>query len=162
MAPLVMGRGADRAARVPGVTGAVSVAAGERHACAATMGGDVFCWGANLNGQAGPLAPGCTAEGDACRRDPPGVVPGVSGARAVAAGARHSCALLASGELRCWGSNQNGQVGVSGGSLDEPPRLVPLPVPVTSVTAGVFHTCALAGDGTAYCWGFNLWGQVGR
>ena len=51
---------------------------------------------------------------------------------AVAAGDYHACAVTASGDLVCSGSNKGGQ-------CDVPPDLGPVVV----VAAGAYHTCAL-------------------
>jgi alpha-tubulin suppressor-like RCC1 family protein len=44
-------------------------------------------------------------------------VEGITDAVAIGVGAAHSCALLATGELVCWGSNNLGQLG--NGTFDE-------------------------------------------
>jgi alpha-tubulin suppressor-like RCC1 family protein len=83
----------------------------------------------------------------------------------VAAGARHSCAVLAnggtSGPVQCWGNNDVGQLG--NGSLTS--STVPVTVSGTStatqIAAGNDHTCALLADGTVQCWGSNTSGQLG-
>ena len=36
---------------------------------------------------------------------------GVTGVTAIAVGARHSCALLVGGTVKCWGQNTSGQLG---------------------------------------------------
>ena len=79
---------------------------------------------------------------------------------AVAAGTAHTCAIVAqppatSGQLKCWGANERGQLGTG----DTADRLVPASVAnmnsgVTLVAAGAAHTCALKG-GALYCWGAN-------
>ena len=59
--------------------------------------GTVACWGANVHGQVG--------DGSTTNRPAPVAVGGLSNAVGVAAGASHSCALLADGTARCWGAN---------------------------------------------------------
>ncbi len=87
-------------------------------------------------------------------------------ALSVAAGWYHTCAILgqlgdASGRLRCWGANDQGQLG-DGDFQDSPvpADVVSLASGVTQVAAGAFHTCAIQ-NGSAYCWGSNAEGQVG-
>jgi alpha-tubulin suppressor-like RCC1 family protein len=85
----------------------VALAAGAEHSCALTAAGVLYCWGANLDGQLG--------DGSWTSRSSAVPVAGLpAGAVGIAAGARHTCALLASGggeSLRCWGWNQSGQLG---------------------------------------------------
>lgn len=65
----------------------------------------------------------------------------------VSVGSDHSCALAASGELTCWGSNEYGQAA-------------PPPGTYTQLSAGYLHTCAVRSDGTIACWGLNGQGQA--
>ena len=90
---------------VQGVTGAVTVDAGERHSCATLAAGGVSCWGDNDSGQLGN-----DSYNDSLTPVP---VSGLSGTIVdeVAAGFSHTCAQLEDGSLRCWGSNQYGQLG---------------------------------------------------
>jgi alpha-tubulin suppressor-like RCC1 family protein len=83
-------------------------------------------------------------------------------AKTIATGFHHACAGLSDGTVRCWGANQNGQLGGGSKSYSEP-----APVTVTGIqnavglTAGSEHTCALLADGTARCWGLNDDGRLG-
>jgi alpha-tubulin suppressor-like RCC1 family protein len=89
-------------------------------------------------------------------------------ALSVAAGWYHTCAVLgqpgdASGRLRCWGANNEGQLGNGDALFQDSPvpvDVVGLASGVTQVAAGAFHTCAIQ-NGTSYCWGMNAQGQVG-
>jgi len=76
-------------------------------------------------------------------------------------GNSHSCAVLTTGALRCWGVNSNGQLG--DGTTTS--RLVPIAVPgmesgVTAVAAGSSSTCAIK-SGALKCWGGNTQGKLG-
>src|SRR5262245_41883940 len=75
-------------------------------------------------------------------------------------GRGHTCATMADGTARCWGSNGNGQLGDG----TTTPHLRPAPVAgisgVTYIALGLNHTCAVTPSGV-YCWGANARGQLG-
>lgn len=119
-------------------TDVVAVTTGDRHSCALTDGGRVWCWGANDRGQLGRDEP----EGS----DVPVLVDAVSGVRQIAAGGSHTCAVTGDGTW-CWGANGSGQVG--DGTTGE--RAAPGPslaAGVTQVSAGRAHTCGVAAQGS--------------
>jgi alpha-tubulin suppressor-like RCC1 family protein len=143
----------------------VAIAAGAGHICALLTSGRVACWGWNDDGQTGNGKEGTELYYNIA---PPTVVPGISGATAIAAGGTHSCAVLAGGKVACWGANTNGQAGkgtVSGTELS--------PVPVagfggagvlsgaTAIEAGYAHSCAVLAGGAVTCWGDNGSSQLG-
>jgi alpha-tubulin suppressor-like RCC1 family protein len=74
---------------------------------------------------------------------------------AIAAGGDGTCVRTASGEARCWGSNENGGLGV--GTSTPATSAVPLfPVNLDGVTAlfgGELARCALRINGELACWG---------
>src|SRR5690606_20876687 len=83
----------------------------------------------------------------------------------VAAG-RHTCAVLSTGQLKCWGANTAGELGLGHTNTigDEPSEMpppdVPLDEPVKHVAVGITvtggnHTCAVLQSGAVRCWGQN-------
>ncbi len=77
-------------------------------------------------------------------------------AKALAAGARHTCALVGTGEVFCWGDNTNGQLAQSAGvTRNARPVKIGLPAPASAISAGAFHTCAISTSNDLYCWGAN-------
>lgn len=155
-----LGDGTLNSRGVPGavrdVVDAVDIAAGAAHACAVTRAGGVVCWGANDRAQLGdPAQP-------AAARPFPAAVTGLGGAVSLAAGDRHTCALLGDGAVACWGANTSGQLGVAG-----PPEARATPVAVAGLASvvrldvGDDHGCAVASDGVMRCWGSNDRGQLG-
>ncbi len=79
----------------------------------------------------------------------------------VVTGGTHTCQLVGNGGVRCWGSNQAGQLGTGDGQPSRVPRAVPTPSPFSAIAAGLAHTCGLTREGAALCWGENTNGQLG-
>ena len=131
------------------------VSCGVAHSCAALASGVVRCWGDNRDGQLGDGSSRANSSA-------PTSVTGISDATEVRAGAHHTCALLSTGAVRCWGRNDHGQLGDGTAGDDSP---VPVPVVGISTAArlalGTSHSCALLLDGTAKCWGKGSDGQLG-
>lgn len=131
------------------------LSAGADHTCAVTNTGGLMCWGDNADGQLG--------DGSLVSRTRPTDVQGLSsGVMAVASGAFHTCALLTTGGVKCWGYNGYGALGDgTTTSRMAPVDVVGLPTGVAQISAGLFHTCALTVGGEVMCWGNNLNGQLG-
>lgn len=131
-------------------SGVAQITAGNRHACALTVGGGVKCWGENDWGQLGNST-------FAQQLIPVDVVGLTSGVTRIAAGERHTCAVLAGGALKCWGANTFGQLGNNTiNSSHTAVDVSGLGSGVTQVAAGEFHTCALTVSDGVKCWGgFN-------
>jgi len=90
----------------------------------------------------------------------PREVPGVRDITTLAAGDNHTCAVQKNQQVICWGSNQNGQLGVVGTDIVNAQQ-VPGLNDAVAVTAGNAHTCALLANRTMQCWGDNSHGQIG-
>ena len=144
---------------------AIQVSAGKYHTCALLEGGTVRCWGGSHEGQLGygnteiigdDEAPSSAGDVDVGGR----VVQ-------IAAGHKHTCALLDGGSLRCWGSRDFGQLGYGNREAigdDETPASagdVDVGGPVIQVAAGGNHTCAIIETGTVRCWGYGAFGRLG-
>ncbi|MCP4198734.1 MAG: hypothetical protein GY762_16430 [Proteobacteria bacterium] len=65
----------------------------------------------------------------------------------------HSCAIR-EGQLFCWGSNVEGQLGIGEGLGTAIPTRVGTTDDWTNVSAGYKHTCGIR-SGELYCWGRN-------
>ena len=63
--------------------------------------------------------------------------------------------------MRCWGSNEYGQLG--DGTAEPSPGAVTVAglTDVVEITCGTQHSCARVADGSLRCWGANTAGQLG-
>jgi alpha-tubulin suppressor-like RCC1 family protein len=89
---------------VAGISTAVAITAGTYHACAVMSSGAAQCWGDNGYGQLGNSSSYGVAS-------TPVWVRGIRAPVRLAAGFRHTCALLSDGAMRCWGLDDEGQLG---------------------------------------------------
>ncbi len=85
----------------------------------------------------------------------------------IVAGGEHTCALLTTEDVRCWGQNEFGQLGYGNTEIignNEVPSSVPVVNvggTVTRLVAGQEHTCALLTTGDVRCWGAGFNGRLG-
>ena len=144
---------------------ATSIAVGDSHSCAILTGGSVRCWGAGADGRLG--YGNTTSIGDTELPSSVGVVSVGGTVTQLAAGGSHTCALLASGAVRCWGNGANGRLGYGNtssiGDTETPASAgdVTLGGTVTQLVAGDAHTCALLSTGAVRCWGNGADGRLG-
>jgi alpha-tubulin suppressor-like RCC1 family protein len=123
------------------------------------LAGGLNCWGYNVNGELGdgrnigspqPVAHATLS----------------SGIQRIEGQSNTKCALMTSGEVRCWGQNNTGQqaTGDTVTTLSTRTMLLAASTPVTGVTdiaVGQRHSCVVAGGG-AFCAGNNLNGALGN
>ncbi len=135
---------------------AVQVTAGFSHTCAVTKTKQVFCWGANSEGQLGnPAIPIGVAT------PTPGLVPSLNGIVQASSYREHNCAINELGQVFCWGSNTSFALGTIG--IRTPtPLLVGGLSTSRSIVIGKGFSCARALSGTTLlCWGGNINGELG-
>ena len=113
-----------------------TVSARESSNCAIRESEEIECWGLNgrVEGEAGTENIKFVETGllDA----PPGSY------TAVSVGSTHTCAIRTSGEIECWGDNEDGLADAPAGRY-------------TAVSAGIWHNCAIRDAGEIACWGAN-------
>jgi alpha-tubulin suppressor-like RCC1 family protein len=148
---------------VDGITNAIGVITGGAHACALLQGGSIKCWGDNEYGQLGNADDGSSSS-------VPVSVVGIDNASQIAAGDESTCALIAGGAVKCWGTNYDGQLG------NDPNDFNYSNTPVfvkyengTNLSEAIQltgsktweHYCVRYTSGIADCWGSNGSGQLG-
>ena len=150
-----------------------ALATGATHTCALLDDSTVKCWGDNFSGQLGYGNTNDRGDGPNEMGD---LLPAVDlgtgrTAIAISAGNAITCAILDTGDLKCWGFGMLGELG-SGSSVtrgDGPNEMGDL-MPVVNlgtgrtaaaVTIGDFHVCAVLDNGSLKCWGGSSSGQLG-
>ena len=151
---------------VPNLTNVTQISLGNVHTCV-LLGdnlltsdineeGTVKCWGYNYYGQLGDGTSGSDAN-----KNTPTVVPDLTNVSKVFLGDFNTCALFSDGAVKCWGGNDNGQLGDGTNANKNTPTIVPNLTNVTQISLGNDHVCALLIDDAVKCWGGNYDGQLG-
>jgi hypothetical protein len=128
------------------------VSSGTSHACAVSVSGAVYCWGANDHGQLGHVGP--------LVKTPRRVtVNGAERFTSVSSGGIETCAVTTTNVLYCWGAD-NRSTRLTGLSNEEvSPRRVA--TGVRTVAMGQLHFCAVRTDESVRCWGDTILGAFG-
>lgn len=127
-----------------------SIGIGTRHACFIDASSKVSCSGRDSIGQLGN-GPGNTPS------NTPMPVSGSPDARSLAIGYDHTCVLDPVGEVYCWGSDSNGQLGSPLSGDQQLPVKVDTgqlgSVKFVSLSAAGNATCVADDQGRVFCWG---------
>ena len=149
-------------------TGWTQVSAGSAATCAVKQSGTLYCWGKGNFGQVGV--------GNNDNQTLPQQVGVHEGAAAglatgwtqVSIGEDHACGIKDGGQLYCWGTNDSGQLGLSGSNSRTSPTRVGVGQDYAegwvSVSAAENFTCGrrlVSGDHQLLCWGKGDSGQLG-
>lgn len=145
----------------------VTQISGHGNTVCALKAGSAYCFGASNRGQVGN---GATT---AAVTSPQQVAALMTPVTYVSPGQHHSCAVK-NGQVYCWGTSTNGQLGYGNTTTKLTPDVaVPLVLNpgemVETVAAGGLgadannfgSTCARTNRGRVFCWGHNATGQVG-
>ena len=83
-------------------------------------------------------------------------------ATAVTSGDTHSCALIDTGAIKCWGTGSAATLGAGPtiSSSSEPVDVLDIS-DATAIAGGGASTCAIVTGGAVKCWGSNSSGQLG-
>ncbi|MDC3317383.1 hypothetical protein OAV29_03990, partial [Candidatus Poseidoniaceae archaeon] len=139
---------------------AISISSGYKHTCVILDNGDVSCWGEGYYGRLGnggtsnKLSPTLTSSLGAGRT-----------AVAVSAGFGHTCVILDTGSVSCWGSGFGGRLG-NGGTAQQnnptPTSSLGSSRHAISISTGETHTCVILDNGSSSCWGTGSNGRLGN
>ncbi len=137
----------------PSITGATAISTGDAFACAVVAGGAVQCWGRDDQGELG-------VNPDEDNHVKPVAVRGVQSAVRIASAESHTCVWSETAPLRCWGDNEEGELGRGTRTTQELADSPKGIEKVKGVALGADHLCALVGASIT-CWGGNKNGQLG-
>lgn len=158
---------------VPATAGVVDIGgrvqrlvSGYSRTCVILAEGELRCWG---DGSDGSLGYGTLDNvGDDETPASVGDVPVGGKVVDVALGSTHTCALLDSGSVRCWGTGPDFELGyghvdvIGDDEVPESVGFVDVGGTVVQLVAGMNHTCALLVNGAVRCWGAGLFGVLGH
>jgi len=86
----------------------------------------------------------------------------VTDATSVSSGGTMTCILVSGGSVKCWGYNQDGELGNASTKLSTTPVAVGGVQGAIAVNSGYKHTCVVYPAGTVSCWGYNQVGELGN
>ena len=133
-----------------------TVSIGTNHACGISTASRLFCWGDRQYGQLGTGI----AQASSYVTSPSEVYLG-GWWSALSTGDQRTCAIRASGELLCWGYNQNGWL-LGGTTAAVAPKLIDNSTDWAFVVVSAASAFAIKSNGTLYGWGTDsAYGQLG-
>ena len=144
---------------LPPAGSVVQLAGGLEHTCALLRNGDVYCWGSSPVGQLGYGNTDTIGDDETPASAGPVDVGGT--VTQITSGNVHTCVLLTTGRVRCWGG-RGGRLGyghfetIGDDELPSSAGDIDVGSSVTQIAAGSIHTCALLTGGSVRCWGRNL------
>ncbi len=144
---------------------AQSVVAGSLFSCALMEGGAVRCWGFGADGRLGYGNEEWIGDDEAPATAGDLDLGGV--AIQITAGHSHACALMQTGDVRCWGAGVGGALGYGSeesiGDDETPASVQPVELGgvAIAVDAGLSRTCAVLEGGAVRCWGSAASGGLG-
>lgn len=145
-----IGTGATSASEAPFeviTTGATDISVGTNFSCA-VVSANLQCWGVSAYGETGysgyKLSPFQITSLD-------GTV------SKVRSGTEHTCIVTTSGTVKCFGRNNDRQLGNTAGATAIP-QTVPNLSSVTELSLGKVNACAISSN-IVKCWGFNTSGS---
>jgi len=151
-----------------------AIEAGYNHTCAILDNASVKCWGSNSSGQLGLGDASNRGDNSSEMGDNLPVLDLGSGrtATALAAGYAHTCAILDNANVKCWGANSSGQLGLgdtdnrgdNSSEMGSSLNTIDLGTgrTATVISTGDSHTCAVLDNANVKCWGDNTYGQLGQ
>ena len=169
---------------------AKTIAVGLYHSCVILSNDQVKCWGDNSQGQLGQghnrdLGNDNNEMGDHLPAIDLGTHTGdglgtALTTKAITAGEEYTCAILSNDQVKCWGKNSAGELGLGhernlGDNDNEMGNHLPIidlgthtgdglgtSLTAKTIAAGGQHTCVLLNGGGIKCWGDNFNGTLGQ
>ncbi len=159
---------------------AKAVAVGDKHTCVIDDDDATKCWGKNDKGQVAPQDSSISNQyiGDDENEMEDNLEPIDFGAGLYATQlsmsgySEHFCVLLNNGEIKCWGNNLFGQLGlghntdiwISADTMGDSLLSVDLGTNRTAkqFTIGEGVSCAILDNDLVKCWGYNRYGSLGQ
>ena len=151
----------------------IQVQGGWEFSCALSVDSQVKCWGGSNDGRLGQGDEETRGASDGTMGDNLLVVDLGAGFNVtdIRCGKAHTCALSNNHEMKCWGFNWLGQLGLGdnedrGDDSDEMGNLLPVVdlgqgfVP-NIIATGMFHSLSISSNGMLKAWGYNYDGQLG-
>ncbi len=151
----------DAPSSVMDVNSALSIHVGVDHSCAVvqeTNHQEAVCWGWSESGR---LGNGILSDVDEITGQPVEAASAhLQDVRQLSVGDAASCAIVEpGGEIRCWGVNDDGQLGAGGGA-DGRATVGPGESGWTDVAMGLRQGCGIR-SGEVWCWGWANGGALG-
>jgi cysteine-rich repeat protein len=150
--------------------GVTAFSAGGAHTCAISFSGAARCWGDNRYGQLGYGSDVDATGIESTPYDDDEDIASNEPFVQISAGLEHTCAVADSGNVYCWGRNDDGQLGYGHGDHlgdddgETPAAIGPVDLdePAIAVSAGSDATCVVFEGGNAKCWGRGTFGELAQ